>query len=55
MALFAHSFNFNGTSSETCQLRLVGFDNDSPLTTLYEKSVIKGDIHIHHRFLYGRV
>ena len=48
MALFAHSFNFNGTSSETCQLRLVGFDNDSPLTTLYEKSVIKGDIHIHH-------
>ena len=48
MALFAHSFHFNGTSSETCQLRLVGFDNDSPLTTLYEKSVIKGDIHIHH-------
>ena len=25
MALFAHSFNFNGTSSETFQLRLVGF------------------------------
>lgn len=44
MALFAHSFNYNGTSSETFQLRLVGFDSDSPLTTLYEKSVIKGNM-----------
>lgn len=48
MALFAHSFNFNGTSSETFRLRLVGFDSDSPVTTLYEKSVIKGNINMHH-------
>lgn len=48
MALYAHSFNFNGTSSETFQLRLVGFSNDSPLTTLYEKSVIKGEISMYH-------
>lgn len=48
MALFAQSFNYHGVSSEAFHLDLVAFENDSPLTALYEKSTIKGDIRMHH-------
>lgn len=48
MALFAQSFNYHGVSSEAFRLELVAFENDSPLTALYQKSAIKGDIRMHH-------